>query len=115
MAARKPKVRDDLTVVELDGEAVVYDEASNRLHHLNPTATIIFNLCDGQSTIRELAEDISTAFEVDTREVEQQVRTMLREFRQQGFFPEPQPAGRQVRGRARARTNGSRSKPAKKR
>jgi PqqD family protein of HPr-rel-A system len=113
MAASKPKVRDDLTVVELDGEAVVYDEAGNRLHHLNPTATIIFNLCDGQSTVRELAEDISTAFEVDSREVEQQIRTMLREFRQQGFFPKPQPAGR--RERARPRTNGSRSKPAKKR
>ena len=43
----KPKARDDLTVVELDGEAVIYDEETTELHHLNPTATIVFALCDG--------------------------------------------------------------------
>ena len=45
----KPKVRDGLTVVELDGEAVIYDEETTELHHLNPTATIVFGLCDGRS------------------------------------------------------------------
>ena len=55
----KPKVRDDLTVVELDGEAVIYDEETTELHHLNPTATIVFGLCDGTSTMAEMAADIS--------------------------------------------------------
>ncbi len=52
MALVKPKVRDDLTVVELDGEAVIYDEETTELHHLNPTATIVFGLCDGTATMR---------------------------------------------------------------
>ena len=63
----KPKVRDGLTVVELDGEAVIYDEETTELHHLNPTATIVFGLCDGSATMAEMAADLSAAFDVPVR------------------------------------------------
>ena len=73
--------REGLTVVELDGEAVIYDEETSDLHHLNPTATIVFGLCDGSATIADISTDISEAFGVPEAEVEAQVRTLLREFR----------------------------------
>ena len=79
--AIKPKVRDDLTVVELDGEAVIYDEKTADLHHLNPTATIVFGLCDGTATMAQIATDISEAFRVPAPEVETQVRGLVRQFR----------------------------------
>jgi PqqD family protein of HPr-rel-A system len=81
LPAVKPKFRQDLTVVELDGEAVIYDDESGELHHLNPTATIVFNLCDGTATIKELSAEIAAAFSQPADEVERQVRTLLREFR----------------------------------
>lgn len=77
----KPKARDDLTVVELDGEAVIYDEGTTEMHHLNPTATIVFGLCDGTATMREIAVDISEAFGVPVQDVESQVRGVIRQFR----------------------------------
>jgi hypothetical protein len=77
----KPRVRDDLTVVELDGEAVIYDEGRGDLHHLNPTATVVFGLCDGTSTIPQMSSDISEAFDVPSGEVERQVRSLIRAFR----------------------------------
>jgi hypothetical protein len=86
MAAIKPKIRDDLTMVELDGEAVIYDGANGQLHYLNPTATLVFGLCDGRSTIRQFSEDIAQAFGVDRREIERQVRALLRQFKQAGFL-----------------------------
>ena len=51
------------------------------LHHLNPTATIVFGLCDGTSTIPDMSAEISEAFEVPADEVETQVRTLIRRFR----------------------------------
>jgi len=93
MPATRPKVRDELTVVELDGEAVVYDESTSRIHQLNPTATIIFKLCDGTSTVREMAEDISSAFAVGAAEVQQQIRVLIRDFRRRGFLSAPSPGG----------------------
>jgi hypothetical protein len=82
----KPRARDDLTVVELDGEAVIYDEESHDLHHLNPTATIVFGLCDGTSTMKEMSVDIAEAFEVPVGEVEPEVRALIRRFRTSGLL-----------------------------
>ncbi len=86
MAATRPRVRRDLTVVELDGEAVVYDERSGELHHLNPTATLIFGFLDGTVTIRDLAADVSDAFGVPADEVESQIRALVRRFRKLGLL-----------------------------
>jgi PqqD family protein of HPr-rel-A system len=81
MARLKPKIRDGLEVVELDGEAVVYDEDRANLHHLNQTATLVFSLCDGTATVAELAADLSEGFGVPADEIEQQIRSLLRKFR----------------------------------
>jgi hypothetical protein len=78
----KPIARADLIVEELDGEAVIYDEETTELHHLNPTATIVFGLCDGTSTVGEMSAEIAAAFGVPTEQVEPQVRTLIERFDQ---------------------------------
>jgi hypothetical protein len=95
VAPVKPKARTGLTVVELDDEAVIYVEENGELHHLNPTATIVFGLCDGSSTISEMSRDISEAFNVPLKDVEGQVRALVRQFRSAGLL-EP---GRSTRSR----------------
>jgi PqqD family protein of HPr-rel-A system len=82
----RPKVREDLTVVELDGEAVVYDDESGELHHLNPSATLVFGLLDGTASVRELAADVSDVFGIPTDEVERQLRRLIRDFRRLGLL-----------------------------
>ncbi len=82
----KPKVRADLGVVEIDGEAIVYDEKGRTLHHLNPSATLVFGLCDGRSTIPELSSEIAEAVGLPSDQVERQVRGLLRQFRKQAFL-----------------------------
>jgi PqqD family protein of HPr-rel-A system len=86
VAAIKPRARADLAAAELDGEAVIYDERSGDLHHLNPTATIIFSMCDGTSTVREMSGEIAGAFGVPADEVERQVRALLKELREAGLL-----------------------------
>ena len=81
MPAIKPRIREGLTIVELDGETVVYDEETTELHHLNRTATIVFGLCDGSATMAEMAADLSSVFEVPLHEVEPEVRALIRRFR----------------------------------
>jgi coenzyme PQQ synthesis protein D (PqqD) len=45
--------------VELDGEAVLLDEESDRLHHLNHTAALVWAIIDGRASIAELARDLA--------------------------------------------------------
>lgn len=94
MAAVKPKVREDLAVVEIDGEAVIYDERTGDLHLLNPTATIVLGLCDGTATVKEFSSDIAGAFGMPVENVERQVRTLLRDLRKAGLLEDRRRDGR---------------------
>ncbi len=86
MPAARPRTREDLVVVELDGEAVIYDEVSGELHHLNPSATLVFSLFDGTATIHQIALELAEAFGVPAPEIESQVRTLTRQFRKLGLM-----------------------------
>lgn len=81
-----PQVRDDLTIIELDGEAVVFDEERGELHHLNAPATLVLSLCDGSASPDELAEDIADAVGADLEEVRAHVREAIDGFRDAGLL-----------------------------
>ena len=80
-------------MVVLDGEAVIYDDRTGDLHNLNPTATIVFGLCDGTGTIKELAADVAEAFVMPVSEIEPQIRGLVRQFRKAGLLEPSAPAG----------------------
>jgi PqqD family protein of HPr-rel-A system len=87
-----PKARDELTIVHLDGESVVYDGSSGDLHHLNMSATAVLDLCDGTSTIAELAADLADAFDIPSDRVEPDIRSLLRQLRRADLLEPPRGA-----------------------
>ncbi|HYY08434.1 MAG TPA: HPr-rel-A system PqqD family peptide chaperone [Actinomycetota bacterium] len=96
----RPQVRDDLAVVELDGEAVIYDERNGDLHRLNPTATVVFSLLDGSATLEELARDLGEAYSIPVVELEEQLRTLVVRFGRSHLLvgTEPETSERDVDG-----------------
>ena len=84
--ASRPKVRTDLDIVELDDELVLYDPARDEVHYLNATAALVFKLCDGSATVRELSTEIAEALQVPEKRVERQVRTLLKDLREVGLL-----------------------------
>jgi hypothetical protein len=50
---------------EVDGELLIYDLERNKAHCLNSTAALVWQHCDGQTSVTELARAVSTA--LDTR------------------------------------------------
>jgi len=82
----RPRVRDDVAVVEIDGELVVYDERNGELHHLNPSASVVFQLLDGTATMRELADEIARTLDASPERVEAEIRTVQRHLRRAGLL-----------------------------
>lgn len=72
--------------VELDGEAVVLDEERNRLHHLNPTATLVWACFEGHGTIDEIAADLADAFASSPDAVSVDVLTLAQELGAEGLL-----------------------------
>jgi Coenzyme PQQ synthesis protein D (PqqD) len=115
MPPLKPKARDDLTVVEVDGEAVIFDPVDGRLHHLNPAATLVLKICDGSGTIGELADDIADVMGLPGQQTLRQVRRVIKQFKQarllDGVEPPRAPQGHththsHDHARTEAHTNG---------
>ena len=86
MARSRPSIRDDLTIVQIDGEVLIYDEDDGSLHHLNATAGVVLGLCDGTRSAPDIASEIADAFELGARSVERQVRSVLRSFAEAGIL-----------------------------
>jgi Coenzyme PQQ synthesis protein D (PqqD) len=82
----KPRARAELAVAEIDGEAVVSDPVPGQLHYLNHSAALVFGLCDGRTTIAEMAEAIGDAYEMDVRELDGQIRPLLRQLKDAGLL-----------------------------
>lgn len=65
---------------EIDGEIVLYDPKRNRVHTLNPTAAVIWQLCDGSRTIDQLADDMAILYGMDLSLIKRDLSQVLREF-----------------------------------
>ena len=81
-----PRPRSGVAAVELDGEAVLYDEATGRTNLLNPTATAVWFCFDGSGTIDEVVADVAAAFGASVHQVRQDVLGLARELGRQGFL-----------------------------
>jgi hypothetical protein len=60
-----PARRRDVVVGELDGEVVFSDLADGSAYFLNATARLVWDRCDGRTTTREMATDITREYDVD--------------------------------------------------
>lgn len=89
-AAARPLRRSDVTVQELDGEALVYDPATADTHRLNETAYFIWRACDGRSTAERVAERLSETYDVERVTATQHACRIIEELIERGLvFSDP--------------------------
>ena len=81
-----PRQRPSVATVEVDDEAVLYDEASERLHVLNPTAAVIWSCCDGTLTVDELVGALAEAYGTDEVSITADVHAVLASFADEGLL-----------------------------
>jgi hypothetical protein len=60
-----------LEIHESDDGLIVYQESTDRVHHLNHTAAVILELCDGTRTVEEIVRTVGEVFGLKTPPEEQ--------------------------------------------
>lgn len=92
-----PRRAPSTHTVEIDGEAVVLDEARNRLHLLNASATIIWACCDGSGTLDEIAHDLAEIIGIPAEQLASELVSLVRALGAEGLLngvaPDPGPHG----------------------
>lgn len=88
-----PQPRARISSAELDGEVVLFDEDSGRLHTLDSVASVVWACLEGNQTVAGIAVELAEAFGADPTVVEADVLGLLRELGAQGLLrgvsPEP--------------------------
>lgn len=78
--------RTDVASVQLDGEIVLYDDSSHRLHRLNPTAATLWQCLDGSASLAEIGTDIAGVYSVPAATVIPQIVTLAQSFAEEGLL-----------------------------
>ena len=61
MSGIKPRARkEDIVVQEYGKEILIYDLKANKAYNLNETSMLIWQLSNGDKTLSEIADDLST-------------------------------------------------------
>ena len=66
MSDHHPRRVDALEINEAEDGLVIYDPALDMVHHLNPSAAVVFDLCDGTRDPKSIAEVLGDAYELHT-------------------------------------------------
>lgn len=78
---------ENLDVHETDDGLIVFDPATDRVHHLNHSAGILFELCTAPHDAVELAQMAAALYEVDELPIEE-VQAGLRQLVDEGVLIE---------------------------
>jgi hypothetical protein len=65
MSDTYPRQSEPLELNEADDGLVVYDPAQETVHHLNASAALIFDLCDGTRDAETIARLLAEAYSLD--------------------------------------------------
>jgi hypothetical protein len=90
-----PRARPDLTSRSVDGEAVLLDRSSGRVHQFNRTASFIWARLDGTTSPRDVAAAVAEAFDVEPETAGKDVETLLEQFRALELLEPDEPRGGQ--------------------
>lgn len=71
---------------ELDGELVLYNPVDHRIHHLDRTGSLVWQLLDGEATVGELIDDLADAFQVPVEVMELDVQDLLTDLHGEGLL-----------------------------
>jgi Coenzyme PQQ synthesis protein D (PqqD) len=76
----RPAKVDDVLELDMGDGLILYNQDSSLVHHLNPSAALVWRLCDGEATTRQLAREIADEYGLQHPDVLRQVSSVVAEF-----------------------------------
>ena len=86
MDLRPPTPSKDVSLQRVGQEAILHDRRNGRAHVINETAAQIWELCDGQSTLDQIASALAASYDVPASVVQEDVQYILTKFRELGVL-----------------------------
>jgi PqqD family protein of HPr-rel-A system len=76
----RPAKCADVLELDMGDGLILYNHDSSLVHHLNPSAALVWQLCDGDASVSQLATEIAEEYALKAPEVLEQVSAVIAEF-----------------------------------
>jgi hypothetical protein len=83
--ASRPLRREDAAAVQLDDNVALYDDAGQLLIMLNSSAAVIWQCCDGTTTVDDMVRELTAAHPDDAAVIGEDVRLTVGKFVELGL------------------------------
>jgi hypothetical protein len=97
-----PRKRADVLELDMGDGVVLYDPGSRLVHHLNPSASLLWSLSDGEASVGQLAVEISEELHLEPSQLHEQFVGLVAEMDALGLltdstiFTDSPPNGRET-------------------
>lgn len=81
-----PRRRADVVLQQAGGDAILIDGRSNEAHVINGAAARLWELCDGQRSVGEIAAEFGAPFDMTAADVREDVDAGLDALAALGLF-----------------------------
>ena len=80
----KPRRKPDYRLELLDDEIVLYHPTDTRMLYFNQTASLIWQLCDGERSVEQITALLAAAYPEAETDIPADVQATLEDFLKQG-------------------------------
>ena len=80
--SKKPKTSNDYKLEEIDGELLAYSPATTRSIYLNPSASIIWLMCNGEHSVAEMIDALKEEYPDAADSIEDDVISTIETLRE---------------------------------
>jgi PqqD family protein of HPr-rel-A system len=81
-----PTRRAQVSLQRVGREAILHDRSSGRAHVINSSAARLWELCDGRTTVDDIAAAFAASYKLPATEVRADVDALLSTFRELGVL-----------------------------
>lgn len=75
-----PRKAADVLELDMGDGVILYNHDSNLVHHLNPSAAILWQLCDGDASVEQLGREVAEEYGLDTSKVQGEIAGLIAEL-----------------------------------
>lgn len=87
--SRQYRAREDVLYRKLADGGMVYDSVSTQVHHLNASASLVWEACqEGGGSLAKIVREVCTRYEVGETDAEADVTAILGRFAQAELLEE---------------------------
>jgi len=81
----RPRRRADVLELDMGDGFILYNHDSSLVHHLNPTAAVVWQVLDGVGTVETLAAEVADEYGLPVENVHMQITSLIAELDAMGL------------------------------